>query len=233
MNTHQPIATKIKRKTSMAYLLTALSGYVDALGLMMIGGVFLSFMSGNTTRIALHMMNHEYFWALQYLAIISGFVFGAFIGNLLAHFWKHEILIMIFTGELILFLLTLVFMIFQLGWIAYIPLAIAMGYQNTAQINVCDVIVGKSFMTGQLYALGIACSHLVLGKGSKRQIFILLSSWCTFVFGACLGAYTDIHFTPTQSILILLGITCLLLCSMLVIEFRTKTAKSSAYQSIQ
>ena len=36
----------------MAVLLAALAGYVDSIGFLQLGGLFVSFMSGNTTRMA-------------------------------------------------------------------------------------------------------------------------------------------------------------------------------------
>ncbi|MDM8353607.1 DUF1275 family protein, partial [Brevundimonas diminuta] len=36
-------------------MLAGLAGYVDSLGFLHLGGVFVSFMSGNTTRLAVNL----------------------------------------------------------------------------------------------------------------------------------------------------------------------------------
>ncbi|MEC8456884.1 MAG: DUF1275 family protein, partial [Pseudomonadota bacterium] len=39
----------------LALLLAGLAGYVDSLGFLHLGGVFVSFMSGNSTRLAANL----------------------------------------------------------------------------------------------------------------------------------------------------------------------------------
>ena len=39
------------RQKALAYVLAGIAGYVDAMGFRHLGGVFVSFMSGNTTRL--------------------------------------------------------------------------------------------------------------------------------------------------------------------------------------
>ena len=63
--------------------LSSIAGYVDAVGFLMTGGFFVSFMSGNTTRMAIGLAD-----AAQQAALAGGlifaFVIGAVAGGLLA-----------------------------------------------------------------------------------------------------------------------------------------------------
>lgn len=45
----------------LAATLSALAGYVDAVGFMTLGGFFVSFMSGNSTRLGVGLSSGE--WA--------------------------------------------------------------------------------------------------------------------------------------------------------------------------
>ena len=68
----------------MAVLLAALAGYVDSIGFLQLGGLFVSFMSGNTTRMAAGLAQGD--WRLAGVAglILLLFVTGAMLGALVA-----------------------------------------------------------------------------------------------------------------------------------------------------
>ena len=68
----------------MAVLLAALAGYVDSIGFLQLGGLFVSFMSGNTTRMAAGLAQGD--WRLAGVAglILLLFVTGALLGALVA-----------------------------------------------------------------------------------------------------------------------------------------------------
>jgi uncharacterized membrane protein YoaK (UPF0700 family) len=67
-----------------AIALAALSGYVDALGFIYLGGFFVSFMSGNSTRLAVGMVE-DWHHALISGGLILAFVFGVMLGTLFAY----------------------------------------------------------------------------------------------------------------------------------------------------
>src|SRR6478609_9158920 len=72
----------------LAYCLAALAGYIDTLGFLHMGGYFVSFMSGNSTRLAVHLATGNEFAALLLIKIIFGFIVGALLGRLIGHVAK-------------------------------------------------------------------------------------------------------------------------------------------------
>ena len=60
-----------------ARALRALAGYVDAIGFLHLGGLFVSFMSGNSTRMGVSLAEGQWWSALESLGLIALFVVGA------------------------------------------------------------------------------------------------------------------------------------------------------------
>src|SRR3954468_8979153 len=70
---------------AIALCLAALAGFVDALGYLNMGGFFVSFMSGNTTHLAVTLGTDSPGPAWQAATLICAFVIGVMAGALLAH----------------------------------------------------------------------------------------------------------------------------------------------------
>ena len=62
------------RQKALAYVLAGIAGYVDAMGFRHLGGVFVSFMSGNTTRLGVDIAMGDWDKAGQVASIIVLFV---------------------------------------------------------------------------------------------------------------------------------------------------------------
>jgi uncharacterized membrane protein YoaK (UPF0700 family) len=71
------------RQRALACLLAGVAGYVDAMGFRHLGGVFVSFMSGNTTRLGVDLATHDWMKAGEVAGIIVIFVVGAALGALI------------------------------------------------------------------------------------------------------------------------------------------------------
>ena len=69
---------------ALALSLAVLAGYVDSLGFLHLGGVFVSFMSGNSTRLAASLAEGQWTAALGLAGILILFVMGSFCGALIA-----------------------------------------------------------------------------------------------------------------------------------------------------
>src|SRR5204863_9869629 len=65
------------RTIGLACALSALAGYVDGVGFLHLGGLFVSFMSGNSTRMGVSLAEGRWHDAAEALGLIALFVAGA------------------------------------------------------------------------------------------------------------------------------------------------------------
>src|SRR5229473_4213599 len=72
-----------RRNVFLACALSALAGYVDAIGFLHLGGLFVSFMSGNSTRMGVSLAEGQWSAAAESLGLIALFVVGAAGGSLI------------------------------------------------------------------------------------------------------------------------------------------------------
>src|SRR5947207_12397844 len=72
-----------RRNVSLACALSALAGYVDGIGFLHLGGLFVSFMSGNSTRMGVSLAEADWLKAAEAFGLIALFVMGAAVGSLI------------------------------------------------------------------------------------------------------------------------------------------------------
>src|ERR1700686_953118 len=72
-----------RRNVALACALSALAGYVDAIGFIHLGGLFVAFMSGNSTRMGVSLAEGQWWSAAKSLGLIALFVVGAAGGSLM------------------------------------------------------------------------------------------------------------------------------------------------------
>src|SRR5258708_38824262 len=66
-----------RRNIALACALSALAGYVDGIGFLHLGGLFVSFMSGNSTRMGVSLAEGHWLGAIEALGLVALFVIGA------------------------------------------------------------------------------------------------------------------------------------------------------------
>src|ERR1700678_1716313 len=72
-----------RRNIALACALSALAGYVDGIGFLHLGGLFVSFMSGNSTRMGVSLARLHWLDAAEAFGLIALFVTGAALGSLI------------------------------------------------------------------------------------------------------------------------------------------------------
>ena len=170
----------------LAVALSALAGYTDALGFLSLGGFFVSFMSGNSTRLAVGLAQGSRPAAVAG-ALIGLFVLGVFLGSLLGE-WAGERRRRYILGT-VAFLLFAAASCHALGIDrgAFAAMVLAMAVENTLFERNGEVSIGVTYMTGTLVKLGQALAKAVKGREVHSWVPYLLL-WLGLVAGAVLGA---------------------------------------------
>jgi uncharacterized membrane protein YoaK (UPF0700 family) len=176
-------ATRVKL---LAAGLAALAGFVDATGFIKLGGFFVSFMSGNTTRLAVGLATNASA-ALEAAGLIGGFVLGVMLGTLsgrLAKKQRASWLLLLVAG-----LLALAALLNDAGisTAAIAAMVLAMGAENTVFEREGEVHIGLTYMTGTLVKFGQRLAGALMGGDRKAwQPYLLL--WLGLAGGAVAGA---------------------------------------------
>lgn len=170
-----------------AAALAALSGYVDALGFIYLGGFFVSFMSGNSTRLGVGLaMDWQH--ALISAGLILAFVFGVMLGTLFAYRGTRGRSITVLMLVTLLLTLAAASHSGNLHTLAVALTAMAMGAINCIFVGSSgEVTTGVTYMTGTLVKLGqgIARNMVRPDKIAWGGYFWL---WLGLIVGGIVGA---------------------------------------------
>ena len=171
---------------ALAAAFSAVAGYVDAIGYLLTGGFFVSFMSGNTTRLAIGVAaatSAAGFGA----ALIALFVGGVILGTLTGRWFparRHSAILLLVT-----LLLAAAAASHALGrnWVVVMPMVLAMGAENTVFAEDGEVRIGLTYMTGTLVKVGKRIAAALLG-GDRFGWLPYFALWLGLLAGAVLGA---------------------------------------------
>lgn len=177
-----------KRSIFLATMLSAIAGCVDAIGFLQLGGYFTSFMSGNSTHLAVAVATNHLHAAAVLAGIIGLFVTGAIFGTLAGNRSKaknHAATVL----TLMTVLLTGAAICALEGWIlpTIILMTLAMGAENAAFQRDGDVIIGLTYMTGTLVKMGQRIAQALSG-GKKFEWVPYLLLWSGLIAGGVAGA---------------------------------------------
>lgn len=171
-------------------VLTALAGYVDALGFLRLGGLYTSFMSGNTTQFAAYAGEADFDRALLPMILVASFLGGAILANVVAILVPRRWA----TPAVLAFETLFVLAAFALGIVAPEPgvaslaLAGAMGAQNAVLAGVKGFRAGTTFVTGALFSFGQKIAEALTGTGSPLGWLGDGFVWLSLLVGAFCGA---------------------------------------------
>ena len=181
-----------KRVQSLAVGLSALAGFVDALGYIHLGGFFVSFMSGNSTRLGIGLVERAHNAAVA-SGLIGLFVVGVVIGSLAGRRAPRHRRVVV--SSLVAFFLAGAAALNAFGHetAAVILMVLAMGSENAAFESDGEVHIGLTYMTGTLVKFGQRIADAVVG-GRRFAWAPYLLLWMGLVFGAVAGAAAYLRF---------------------------------------
>ena len=176
-----------RRLRTLAACLSAVAGYVDALGFLAVGGFFVSFMSGNTTRLAVGAARHSVHAAVA-AGLICAFIIGVVAGSLAGRFAgsRRRSAILVFVAAL-LALAALLAGVGQLGP-AVAAMALAMGVENAVFEGDAEFGIGLTYITGTIVKIGETIAGALVGEGPFAWAPHLLL-WAGLAAGAVAGAW--------------------------------------------
>lgn len=177
-----------KAHFALAVCLSFLAGYVDALGFIELGGVFVSFMSGNSTRLGVAAAMGDSGILLVAGSILCCFVTGVVAGSLLGHWQRKRRMTAILTFVALLLLASALAVSSGLRFGGVVLMALAMGAVNTLFEKDGEVSIALTYMTGTLVRMGQRIAGAILG-GPKLLWLRYMALWLGLVCGAGAGAF--------------------------------------------
>ncbi len=211
-------------------LLTMLSGFVDAIGFSQLAGLYLSFMSGNSTRVGTQIVQGDFAGVEVGCAVIASFVIGSLLGTLLSDATGNSKNTPVLLLETALFSATVLLIISRDDYICLLPVVAAMGAQNCLQKTIAGADIGKGFITGALFGFGRTFARWLTGKGPFLACSVFAFSWLAFMTGVVAGSVAIGRLGLLNAILIP-GSTIAALTVVIAIMERRRSDISAAARS--
>ncbi|MCK5930555.1 MAG: DUF1275 domain-containing protein [Fulvimarina manganoxydans] len=182
--------------TSFALFLSALAGMTDAIGFMTAGD-FISFMSGNTTRLAIAAGEGRSDAAIRLAAILVLFVVGNAIGVIVVRSSKDRVWPLLFGVCGLLVVSGIAIGAERVSVVTLVPTILAMGALNAALETVAGYPVSLTYVTGALSRFGKGLGRLMTGERHFGFLF-QLAPWVGMLAGAIVGTLTQIAIGPAS-----------------------------------
>ena len=186
-----------KRVQALAIGLSALAGYVDAIGFIQLGGFFVSFMSGNSTRLGVGLMERSHDAAVA-AGLIALFITGVIAGSLTGRFAKaHRRSVVLLLVAVLLSAAALAAAV-GASEVAIMAMVLAMGAENAVFEHDGELHIGLTYMTGTLVKFGQRVAAAIMG-GPRFAWAPFGLLWAGLVAGAVAGA-TSFHWLGLSSL---------------------------------
>src|SRR5882672_8647754 len=176
-----------RRNIALACALSALAGYVDGIGFLHLGGLFVSFMSGNSTRMGVSLAEGHWQSALEALGLIVLFVIGAAAGSLIVLGRGANRQPWLLLAEAVLLAAAALAYAFNQSNVAVAAIVLAMGLENAVFQIDGGAGLGLTYVTGALVKVGQLIAAALTG-GARWAWTPNLLLWAALVAGSVGGA---------------------------------------------
>ena len=185
------------REKALAVVLAATAGFVDAVGFLEVGGYFVSFMSGNSTRMVVGLVEGDLGGAGIAAVVLVSFFLGAAGGALVTRRRNLDdrpavlsLVALLLFMALFLELVTS-FAVFSVP-VGLAVVAAAMGAMNSVFHNQGEVSLGVTYMTGAVVKSAHRLVDALFG-GSWAPYRQQVALWSALVCGGVLGAVLQVY----------------------------------------
>jgi uncharacterized membrane protein YoaK (UPF0700 family) len=182
-----------RRDVALAAALSGVAGYVDAIGFLKLGGFFVSFMSGNSTRLGVGLATGHWEAAVTALSLIALFVAGVVLGALAARWAGEERRSVVMALEALLLAGAAGLILGGFDKVGVAAMVLAMGAENAVFQRNGDVGVGLTYMTGALVKAGQRIAAALTG-GDRWAWGPYALLWAGLTLGGALGAAAYLRF---------------------------------------
>jgi len=179
---------------ALAITLTAVAGYVDAVGYLVLAHVFTANMSGNTVAVGQAMVTGDWSLFVRRGSVIPLFVVGALISRITIDAARRRSIrsveAFLFLGEAALLAAFWIAGSAGAPFVVLIGLAgLAMGMQNATITKFGALNVRTTHVTGTVSEFAEKFAEVILGRdGSNgRQAIELASLWLAYAIFAAFG----------------------------------------------
>ena len=156
-----------------------LAGATDAYGFVELRGLYVSFMSGNTTLLGMALGGGGLTRSAAIGLLIAMFVVGAAAGEVLFNVAGR------FRGAAIPFVVSVLLCVPLAipGWTAF-ALALAMGALNAAMSKVGGASVSLTYVTGTLVKFGQGAGNWLTGQRAELSWLLQAPMWASLLSGS-------------------------------------------------
>ncbi|TLP64653.1 MULTISPECIES: YoaK family protein [Pseudomonas] len=181
---------RIRGKVGLSFVaaLSFLAGMTDAVGFTATGD-FVSFMSGNTTRLAVSISQGDLHTTFSIATLIAAFIAGNALGVIIARWVGRRSWPLLVSVAALLGLAAAI----PASLIALIGAVIAMGMINAVVEEVNGLPIGLTYVTGALSRFGRGLGRWLLGE-RKPGWRVQLVPWLGMLLGAVAGALVQNQF---------------------------------------
>lgn len=177
----------------LAVYLSSITGFIDALGFLYLGGFFLSFMSGNTTRLTAALAEGTWGVVGKAAGVMALFLVGVMIGALISRL-GHRHLSASRPREVVLAFICLTATIASV-WVAtghelpaVLSLSFTVGAMNSIFERNGEVSISLTYMTGTLVKMSQRFVGAFFGGSHSDWIGYFLL-WLALAVGAVFGGW--------------------------------------------
>ncbi|GAA1051643.1 YoaK family protein [Dietzia natronolimnaea] len=186
-----------RRERLLAVVLAGTAGFVDAVGFLVVGGYFVSFMSGNSTRMAVDLVQGDLGGAGIAAVVLVSFFLGAVAGAVATRLRPRDDRPAVLALVATLLLVALAVHRLTTATVVGAPLsmtvvAASMGAMNSVFHSRGEVSLGVTYMTG---AVVKSAHRLVdaLAGGSWAPYRQQVSLWAALALGGVAGAVLQVR----------------------------------------